>query len=85
MRSSSLAINSVFQRSRKTCHVPRANAVKGMRARRISIRGNQGWEMRLPNTMRPGPCRFPLFTRLGGLSTIEKKFGSSAGVCANRR
>ncbi len=35
--------------------------------------------------MRPGPCCLPLFTSVGGLSTIDRKFGSSAGVCANRR
>ena len=40
--------------------------------------------MRLPSTMRPGPCFRPLLTRFGGLSTIEKKFGVSAGLCAHR-
>lgn len=31
-RSSNLAMSSVFQPSRKTCHVPRAKAVIGIKA-----------------------------------------------------
>jgi hypothetical protein len=62
--SSRRAISSVFHVSRKICHVPRAKAVTGMRAR----------------MMRPGPWRLPLRTSCGGLSTIDVKFGSSAGL-----
>lgn len=36
--------------------------------------------MDVPKTMRPGPCRLPARTRLGGLSTMDIKFGSSAGA-----
>lgn len=32
--------------------------------------------------MSPGPCRFPARTRLGGLSTMDMKLGSSAGLAA---
>lgn len=63
MRSSHLAIRSVFQERRFTCQVPRKNAVMGMMAR----------------MMRPGPWRFPVRTSSGGLSTMDWKPGSSAG------
>jgi hypothetical protein len=39
----------------------------------------------LPKTMSPGPCLFPARTRFGGLSTIDMKFGSSAGAAFARR
>lgn len=35
-RSSNLAMSSVFHPSRKTCHVPRAKAVIGIRASLVS-------------------------------------------------
>jgi hypothetical protein len=34
---------------------------------------------RIPRTIRPGPCFFPARTKVGGLSTMDMKFGSSAG------
>jgi hypothetical protein len=34
---------------------------------------------RIPRTIRPGPCLFPARTKVGGLSTMDMKFGSSAG------
>ena len=40
---------------------------------------NQG----VPRIISPGPCRLPVLTRLGGLSTIEWKFELSAGECAH--
>ena len=39
----------------------------------------------LLSTIRPGPCFWPLLTGTGGLSTIDWKYGSSAGVCAYLR
>lgn len=64
MRSSHLAMRSVFHCNRKTCHVPRAKAVTGIRTRMMS----------------PGPWRLPpVRTRVEGLSRMEWKDGSSAG------
>lgn len=39
----------------------------------------EGPRNRIPSIIRPGPCRLPARTRLGGLSTMDMKFGSSAG------
>lgn len=38
----------------------------------------------IPSIIRPMPCLLPVLIRLGGLSTIETKLGSSAG-CTGRR
>ena len=37
------------------------------------------------STNRPGPCFLPLLTSTAGLSTIDWKQGSSAGLCAYLR
>ena len=37
-----------------------------------------------PSIINPGPCRLPLRIKVGGLSTMDIKFGSSAGICTGR-
>lgn len=56
-----MAISSVFQPRRWTCHEPRAKAVMGIMAR----------------IMRPGPCLLRWRTILAGASRMEIKSGSS--------
>ena len=50
-------------------------------ANAIGIRKN----VNLPRIIRPGPCLLPARTKLGGLSTMDMKFGSSPGACLDRR
>lgn len=66
-RSSNLAINSVFHPSLKTCHVPRANAVMGIKA------GNKaGSDREQPQTGRITEYDDP---RSMSLTTLDKIWG----------